>query len=125
LDIIAFVQGVWIRTHVDRCRTRTETEGEEVASTSAVKGVIQHLAKSYSMLGYADGDNPAKQESVKSYCEGYRMILKEKGVQEKRAKVFKEEKVTALVKYLENGIERTEGITKCVLLMDLVAVDYL
>jgi integrase len=95
-----------------------------VASTSAVKGV-GHLAKSYSLLGYADGDNPAKQESVKSYCEGYRVVLKEKGVREKRAKVFKEEKVTALIDYLENGIQRSEGITKCILMMDLAAIDYL
>jgi hypothetical protein len=126
LDIIAVVQGVWIRTYVDKCRTRTEADGEKVSSTSAGKGVIQHLAKSYIfLLGYADGDNPAKQESVKSYCEGYRVILKEKGVREKRAKVFKEEKVTAFVEYLENGIERSNRITKCILLMDLATVDYL
>jgi integrase len=90
LDVIAFVQGIWIPTHVEKCRTVVETEGEKVASASAIKGVTQHIAKSYNMLGFADGDNPAKQESVKSYCEGYRVTLKSKGVREKRAKVFKE-----------------------------------
>jgi integrase len=87
--------------------------------------VIQHLFKSYNMLGFTDGDNPAKQESVKSYCEGYRMTLKAQGVREKLAKVFKEEKVIALSTYLENGVERSEGNTKCVLMTDLATVDYL
>jgi integrase len=125
LDVIAFVQGLWIPAHADKCRTRTNTDGEKVASMSAVKGVVQHIAKSYAMLGYTDGENPAKQESVKSYCEGYRVSLREKGVREKRAKVFKAEKITALVTYLEDGISRAEGLTKCVLAMDLTAVDYL
>jgi hypothetical protein len=124
LDVIAFVEGIWLPAHVAKCRTRTEKDGEKVASMSAVKGVVQHIAKSYSMLGYTDAENPAKQESVKSYCEGYRVTLQEKRVREKRAKVFKSEKVTALVSYLEDGIRRTEGITKCVLMMDLAAVDY-
>jgi integrase len=125
LDVIAFVQGLWIPSHVDKCRTRTDTEGKRVPSASAVKGVVQHLAKSYAMLGFMDGENPAKQESVKSYCEGYRVSLRERGVREKRAKVFKAEKVTALITYLEDGIRRTEGIARCVLMMDLAAVDYL
>jgi integrase len=77
------------------------------------------------MLGFRDTENPAKQESVKSYCDGYRFWLKEKGVREKRAKVFKSTKVDALIDYLENGIKKSEGISKCVLMMDLAAVDYL
>jgi integrase len=125
LDVITFVQGVWLPGHVDKCRTRTEKEGEKVASASAVKGVIQHVSKTYSMLDYQDAENPAKQESVKSYTEGYRFWLKEKGVREKRAKVMKESKVEQLVEYLEDGIARSEGITRCVLMMDLAAVDYL
>jgi hypothetical protein len=40
------------------------------------------------MLGRIDDENPAKQESVKSYCEGYRNWFKSRGVKEKRAKVF-------------------------------------
>jgi integrase len=125
LDIIAFVQGVWLPAHVGNCRTRTATEGEIVASASAVKGVIQQLSKSYSMLGYQDIENPAKQESVKSYSEGYRFWLKEKGVREKRAKVMKEDKVDALIQYLEDGIRSSVGLVRCVLMMDLAAIDYL
>jgi integrase len=125
LDVITFIQGIWMPGHVDKCRTRTDKDGEKVASASAIRGVIQHIARSYSMLGFSDADNPAKQESVKSYCEGYRVTLRGKGVREKRAKVFKEEKMTALITYLENGISRSEGLTRCMLIMDLAAVDYL
>lgn len=125
LDVIAFVQGVWLPAHVANCRTRTEKEGEKVASTSAVRGTIQHLSKSYSMLGYQDIENPAKQESVKSYVEGYRFWLKERGVREKRAKVMSEKKVDQLVEYLEQGVARSAGISRCILMMDLAAVDYL
>jgi hypothetical protein len=78
LDVIAFVQGCWLLEHKDRCRTWVD--GEKIASASAVKRVIQQLAKSYSMLGRIDDENPAKQESVKSYCEGYRNWLKSRGV---------------------------------------------
>jgi integrase len=125
LDVIAFMQGAWIPGHVEKCRTRTETEGEKVASASAVKGIVQHLSKSYSMLGFQDGEDPAKQESAKSYTEGYRFWLKEKGVREKRAKVMSEQKVEHLVEYLERGIEKSEGISRCTLMMDLAAVNYL
>jgi integrase len=125
LDVIAFVQGEWLPEHIAKCRTRTESAGERVASASAVKGVIQSLSKSYSMLGVQDAENPAKQESVKSYCEGYRFWLKEKGVRTKRAKVMKEGKVGLLRDYPEKGIAKTEGVTRCVLMMDLAAVDYL
>jgi integrase len=110
---------------VENCRTRTEKGGDKVASASAVWGIIQHLSKSYSMLGYQDIENSAKQESVKSYTEGYRFWLKEKGVREKRAKVMSDKKVEHLVQYLEQGIARSEDISRCVLLMDLAAVDYL
>jgi integrase len=125
LDVIAFVQGVWLPTHMANCRTRTATEGKVVASASAIKGVIQQLSKSYAMMGYQDVENPAKQESVKSYSEGYRFWLKEKGVREKRARIMKEDKVSALVQYLEDGIRKSSGVTRCVLMMDLAAVDYL
>jgi hypothetical protein len=125
LYVIAFVQGVWLPGHVENCRTRTETEGEKVASASAVRGVIKHLSKTYSMLGCQDSENPGKQESVKSYTEGYRFWLKEKGVREKRAKVMPEGKVDSLTRYLEQGIAKSEGISCCVLMIDLAAVDYL
>jgi hypothetical protein len=87
LDVITFVQGVWLPGHVEKCRAQTENDGEKVASASAVKAVIQHLSKAYSMLLFQDGEDPAKQESIKSYIEGYRSLLKEKGVREKRAKL--------------------------------------
>jgi integrase len=125
LDVIAFIQGVWLPAHVAKCRTRTKRDGEKVASASAVKGVIQHISKSYNMLGFQDVENPAKQENVKSYSEGYRFWLKERGVREKRAKVMKEGKVDALTDYLERRIAKSEGISCCVLMTDLAAVDYL
>jgi hypothetical protein len=34
-------------------------------------------------------------------------------------------KVEHLVRYLVDGIARSEGISRCILLMDLAAVDYL
>jgi integrase len=123
LDVIAFVQGSWLARHKSNCRTRFGPEGEKTAS--AVKGVIEHLAKSYSMMGRRDDENPAKQESVKSYCEGYRNWLKENGVRERRAKVFKEDKVSSLTDYLEGQISRSIGLRRCVLIMDKAAVDYL
>jgi hypothetical protein len=96
LDVIAFVQGCWIPAHKDKCHTRVGTEGEKTASASAVKGIIQHIAKSCSMMGRSDETNPAKQESVKSYCEGYRSWLHGLGVRERWAKVFKEQKIDDL-----------------------------
>jgi integrase len=125
LDVIAFIQGQWLPAHKEKCRTRLGVDGEKVASASAVKGVIQQIAKSYSMLGRQDNANPAKQESVRSYCEGYRNWLRGQGVREKRAKVFKEGKVNELIQYLEGQAERSEGIRKCLMQMDITAVDYL
>jgi integrase len=125
LDIITFVQGHWLPAHKANCRTRMGSDGEKVASASAIKGVIQQLAKSYSMMGRRDAENPAKQESVRNYCEGYRCWLKSNGVREKRAKVFKEKKVDDLVAYLEAQINGTSGLRRCVFMMDLAAVEYL
>jgi integrase len=52
--------------------------------------------------------------------------LKANGVREKRAKVFKEEKVHGLVEYLEQQISQAIGLRRqFVLRMDLAAVDYL
>lgn len=125
LDVIAFIQGHWLPAHKENCRTRLEEDGEKVASASAVKGTIQQIAKSFSMLGRSDECNPAKQESVRSYCEGYRNWLRVQGVREKRAKVFKEGKVTELIEYLGGEADRSGGLRKCVLQMDITAVDYL
>lgn len=97
----------------------------KVASASAIKGVISHLAKNYTMMGRKDMENPAKEESVLSYREGYRNDLHDRGVREKRAKVMKEGKVIDLVEYLGHEIEKAEKIGKVVLLMDRAAVLYL
>lgn len=96
-----------------------------MASASAVKGVIQQIAKSYSMLGRQDNAIPAKQESVRSYCEGYQNWLRGQGVRERRAKIFREGKVIEFIEYLETQVERSTGIRKCLMQMDLTAVDYL
>jgi hypothetical protein len=125
LDVITFVQGHWLPKPKANYRTQMGSDGSEIASASAIKGVIQQLAKSYSMLGRKDTDNPAKQESVIKYCEDYRNWLRCNGVKEKRAKVFKEKKVDDLVKYLEQRIVVSSGLRKCLLLMDLPAIDYL
>jgi hypothetical protein len=125
LDVIAFMQGQWLPAHKENCRTRLGGDGEKVASASAVKGTIQQIAKSYSMLGRSNESNLAKQESVRSYCEGYWNWLRSQGVREKRAKVFKEGKVTELIEYLEGAAERSGGMRKCLLQMDVTAVDYL
>jgi integrase len=124
LDVIAFIQGWWLPAHLKNCRT-VSGSGEKVASASSVKGVIQHLAKTYSMRGRRDGENPAKQESVRSYCEGYRNRLHANGVREKRAKLFQEGKVEDLIAHLERRIDESCGLTRCVQRMDLTAVLYL
>jgi integrase len=125
LDVIAFVQGHWISTHKANCRTRFRGDGDLTASASAVKGIMQHISKSYSMMGRQDEANPAKQESVKAYYDGYKAWLRENGVRQKRAKILKEEKVNILTSYLEKEIDRSGGLRRCVLRMDLAAVDYL
>jgi hypothetical protein len=78
LDVVAFVHGFWISKHKEQCQTKVREE--RTASASAVKGVVQHIAKSYSMLGYTDVSNPAKTESVKNYRDGNRNCLHDQGV---------------------------------------------
>jgi integrase len=124
LDVIAFVQGWWIPAHKEKCRTRA-SDGKKVVSASAVKGIVQHIAKSYSMVGRRDNENPAKQESVRSYSDDYRNRLHSRGVREKRAKVFREGKVEELIAHLRNRIGGSAGIQRCLLKMDLTAVLYL
>lgn len=77
------------------------------------------------MMGRKDADNPAKEESVTSYRDGYRNSLHDKGVREKRAKLMKEGKVHDLVNYLSQLVGKAMGIPKVVLLMDRAAVLYL
>jgi hypothetical protein len=93
LGVVAFVHGEWIPSHRKNFRTIAGSGEEKVASASAIRGVIGHLAKSYSMMGRSDAENPAKTEAVQSYWDGYRNDLHNRGVREKRAKVMKESKV--------------------------------
>jgi integrase len=125
LDVVAFVHGEWIPQHQKNFRTTLGETGEKVASASAIKGVIGHLAKSYTMLGRQDGENPAKAECVTSYRDGYRNELHDRGVREKRAKIMKESKVNDLIEYLNGEVGKATGIGKLVLLMDRAAVLYL
>lgn len=124
LDVLAFVHGRWIPAHRNRCRTVGES-GEKIPSAAAIKAVIQHIAKSYAMLGRSDAENPGKEEAVKNYREGYRNDLHARGVKEKHARVFKESKVTDLIAFLEAKLKSVEGIPRCVVLMDKAAVLYL
>jgi hypothetical protein len=100
LDVIAFIQGWWLPGHLKNCRT-VNGRGEKVVSASSVKSAIQHLSKTYSMRGRRDEDNPAKQESVKSYCEGCQNRLHAEGVRERRARVFGDGKVEYPIAHLE------------------------
>jgi hypothetical protein len=125
VDVVAFVHGEWIPNHRKNFQTTAGPGEEKVALASAIKGVTEHLAKSYMMMGWKDAENPAKEEAVLSYRDGYRNVLHDKGVREKRAKVIKESKVIDLIDYLSREIEKSKGITRCVLYMDRAAVPYL
>jgi integrase len=125
LDVVAFVHGEWIPQHQKNFRTTLGEAGEKFASASAIKGVIGHLAKSYTMLGRQDGENPAKSEYITSYRDGYMNELHDRGVREKRARVMKESKVVDLIEYLNREVGKATGIGKLVLLMDRAAILYL
>lgn len=124
VDVLAFVHGYWLPRHVGACRT-FGSNGEKVASASAVKAVLAHIGKSFSMLGRRSEDNPVQSESVRSYRECYRNWLHDCGVREKRAKVFSEGKVTDLLRWLEEQAEKKVGLDKCSALTDLAIVSYL
>lgn len=101
IDVVAFVQGEGIPNHRKNFRTtQAGSEEEKVASASAIKGVIGHVAKSYTIMGWKDAENPAKEKAVLSYREGHRNVLHDKGVREKLARAMKESKVLNLVEYL-------------------------
>lgn len=109
VDVVAFIQGWWMKRHAGNFRTVVPGSGERVASASAVKGVM----------------NPAKAEAARSYREGYRTRLRELGVKERRAKIMGEEKVERLVAHLRERLEQETGIQRCVVAMDMAAVTYL
>jgi hypothetical protein len=75
IDVVAFVHGEWMPAHRKNFRTTAGAGEEKVASASAIRGVIGHLAKSYSMMGKSDAENPAKSEAVQTYRDGYRNDL--------------------------------------------------
>lgn len=124
VDVVAFIQGWWLPGHEQNFRTRA-ADGGKVASASAVKAVIGHVAKSFSVLGFKNESNPGKNEVVRSYREGYRADLRERGVRERRAKVMSEGKVKDLVEYLNKEVKRSSGLERCVAAMDRAIVLYL
>jgi hypothetical protein len=124
-DVLAFIRGFWIPKHLESCRT-TAANGTKVVSVSTVKHVLQHVSKSYELLGRGDKNNPVKSECVRSFKEGYRKMLHSLGVREKKATVFKEGKIDDLVQYLLEEIKKKgSGVERCSLIMDLAAVLYL
>jgi integrase len=70
--------------------------------------------------------NPVKSEAVRSFKKGYRRMLHDLGVREKKAVVFKEGKLEDSVTFLAGEIaKQEEGIERCCSIMDLAAVMYL
>jgi hypothetical protein len=125
-DILAFVRGFWIPRHVGSCRSVAERSGQKVVAVSTVKQVLKHLNKCFCMLGREGNQNPVKSEAVRSFKEGYRKMLHELGVREKKAVVFKEGKIEDLVCFLRNEIGNSgEGIERCGKIQDLTTVPYL
>jgi integrase len=123
-DVLAFIRGFWIPRHLDSCRT-VAANGAKVVATATVKQVLQHVSKSYDLIGQ-DRNNPAKSELVRAFKEGYRKMLHGLGVREKKAVVFKEGKVEDLIQSLRDKINAKRiGIERCRLIMDLAAVLYL
>jgi hypothetical protein len=124
-DVAAFIHSEWIPNHSSNCQTVMPQTGQPVASASAVRGVVKDLSKSYRLLGFEGESNPARSELVKSHRDGYGNMLHHQGVKAKRAKVFSEEKLNALVSFLTTRMASADGIEKCVLAMDRAATLYL
>jgi hypothetical protein len=126
-DVGAFIVGDWIPRHSSGCQTKLPSTGQPVPSVSAVNGVVKHLAKSYTLLGYKGRANPAKAEVVKAFRTGYEKTLHEElGVKVQRAKVFTEAKLDSLLAHLARLIkESAPGLDRCVLLTDQAVVLYL
>ncbi|GAQ90235.1 hypothetical protein KFL_006170030 [Klebsormidium nitens] len=131
---------VWSAAETDALYARALTEfgemaerkevlpstGKTVASASAVKGVVKDLTKTYTLLGYAGHENPAKSEAVKSFRDGYERYLHDEGVKVQRAKVFTEAKLDALLAFLADRLKQEmDALELCTLLMDQAAVLYL
>jgi integrase len=125
-DVLAFIRGYWIPKHVEACRTVVGATGSKVVSMATVKQTLQHVSKCYDMLGREGRNNPVKSEAVRAFKDGYRRILYELGVREKKAVVFKEGKLEELVEFIVKEIEKMpEGLERCCSIMDLAAILYL
>jgi hypothetical protein len=112
-DVLAFIRGFWIPKHLESCRT-TAANGAKVVSVSTVKHVLQHVSKSYELLGREDKQKPVKSECVQSFKEGYKKMLHSLDVQEKKATVFKEGKIEDLVQYMREEIKKKgSGVEQC------------
>jgi hypothetical protein len=105
-DVLAFVRGYWIPRHLSACRTVVKATGSKVVAMSTVKKVVDYVSKSYEMLGREGRENPAKGEAVQAFKEGYRKMLHNLGVKEKKAVVFKEGKFGDLVAFAVKEIEK-------------------
>jgi hypothetical protein len=123
-DVLAFIRGFWIPKHVDGCRT--EVNGQKVVEVATVEQTFQHVSKYYEMLGQEGRRNPVKSEAVRAFKKGYRKMLHDLGVREKKAVVFKEGKLTDVVNFLVGEINQLpKGLERCCSIMDLAAVLYL
>jgi integrase len=124
-DVGGFIIGHWIPNH-SAGRTKLPRTGESNPSASAVSHVVKDLSKSYQLLGYEGRSNPAKADVVKAFRTGYEKMLHEEGVKVRRAKVFSEQKLDALLQYLDGLIQASQpGLERCVLLTDQAVVPYL
>lgn len=123
---MAFIRGYWIPKHLASCRTTVGESKTKVMAVATVKQAIQHLSSSYGMLGRDGPRSPAKHEVVRAFRDGYRKMLHELGVKEKKAVVFKEKKMTDLVNFLVDEIgDMAKGAARCCALADLAAILYL
>jgi hypothetical protein len=126
-DLLAFIRGrYWIPKHVDSCRTVAGATGTKVLSMATVKQTLQHVSKCYDMLGYEGRKNPVKSEVVRNFKGGYRRMLHDLGVREKKTVIFKKGKLKDLVAFITGEIDgMMQGLERCCAIMDLAAVLYL
>jgi hypothetical protein len=112
-DVLAFIRGYWISRHVDASRTVAGVSGGKVVSMAIVKQTLQHVSKCYDMLGQEGSKITVKSEVVRAFKIGYRRMLHELGVCEKKAVVFKEGKLEDLVAFtLRSPLRRSRNCRK-------------
>jgi hypothetical protein len=111
---------------VEARRTVAGESGSKVVSMATVKQTLQHISKCYEILGKEGARNPVKSKAVRAFKTGYRRMLHEVGVREKKAVVFKEKKMEDVVAFATEEIGKmAEGIDRCCAIMDLAAILYL